>query len=57
MTKAGMLSLTIIKRHLLHDSGNGQCFFIPQKQGIIINIIADIHRGFRMVHTGAARAG
>lgn len=33
-------------------------FFIPQKEGIIVNIIADIHRGFPgMVHTGAARAG
>jgi len=33
-------------------------FFIPQKKGVIINIIADIHRGFPgMVHTGAARAG
>jgi citronellol/citronellal dehydrogenase len=33
-------------------------FFIPQKEGTIINIIADIHRGFPgMVHTGAARAG
>jgi len=33
-------------------------FFIPQKEGIIVNIIADMHRGFPgMVHTGAARAG
>ena len=33
-------------------------FFIPQKSGVIINIIADIYRGFPgMVHTGAARAG
>ena len=33
-------------------------FFIPQKQGIIVNIIADIYRGFPgMAHTGAARAG
>lgn len=33
-------------------------FFIPQKEGVILNIIADIHRGFPgMVHTGAARAG
>lgn len=33
-------------------------FFIPQKEGLIINIIADIYRGFPgMVHTGAARAG
>ncbi len=33
-------------------------FLIPQKQGIIVNIIADIFRGFPgMIHTGAARAG
>lgn len=33
-------------------------FFIPQKQGNIVNIIANIYRGFPgMVHTGAARAG
>lgn len=33
-------------------------FFIPQNEGIIINIIADIFRGFPgMIHTGAARAG
>ena len=33
-------------------------FFIPQKKGVIVNIIVDMHRGFPgMVHTGAARAG
>ncbi len=33
-------------------------FFIPQKRGIIVNIIANIFRGFPgMAHTGAARAG
>ncbi len=33
-------------------------FFIPQKEGTIINIIADVFRGFPgMIHTGAARAG
>lgn len=33
-------------------------FFIPQKSGVIINIIAQILRGFPgMAHTGAARAG
>ncbi len=33
-------------------------FFIPQKQGSIIHIIANIWRGFPgMMHTGAARAG
>lgn len=32
--------------------------FIPQKRGRIVNIIANISRGFPgMVHTGAARAG
>ena len=35
-----------------------KAFFMPQKDGIIINIIADILRGFPgMMHTGAARAG
>jgi citronellol/citronellal dehydrogenase len=33
-------------------------FFIPQKNGTIVNIIANIFRGFPgMAHTGAARAG
>ncbi len=33
-------------------------FFIPQKNGVIVNIIAEIMRGFPgMIHTGAARAG
>jgi citronellol/citronellal dehydrogenase len=33
-------------------------FFIPQQSGVIINIIANIFRGFPgMAHTGAARAG
>ena len=33
-------------------------FFIPQKQGVIVNIIANMYRGFPgMAHTGAARAG
>jgi NAD(P)-dependent dehydrogenase (short-subunit alcohol dehydrogenase family) len=33
-------------------------FFIPAKQGRIVNIIANIFRGFpAMTHTGAARAG
>jgi NAD(P)-dependent dehydrogenase (short-subunit alcohol dehydrogenase family) len=33
-------------------------FFIPQKEGNIVNIIVDMHRGFPgMIHTGAARAG
>ena len=33
-------------------------FFIPQKQGVIINITANVFRGFPgMAHTGAARAG
>jgi NAD(P)-dependent dehydrogenase (short-subunit alcohol dehydrogenase family) len=33
-------------------------FFIPQKNGVVVNIIVDLYRGFPgMVHTGAARAG
>ncbi len=33
-------------------------FFIPQSSGAIVNIIANMHRGFPgMSHTGAARAG
>jgi citronellol/citronellal dehydrogenase len=33
-------------------------FFIPKKNGNIVNIIANIYRGFpAMAHTGAARAG
>lgn len=33
-------------------------FFIPQKSGTVVNIIANIIRGFPgMVHSGAARAG
>lgn len=33
-------------------------FFIPQKQGNVVNIIANVYRGFPgMSHTGAARAG
>lgn len=33
-------------------------FFIPQQRGVIINMIANIFRGFPgMAHTGAARAG
>jgi len=35
-----------------------KAFFIPQKSGVIVNIIVDLYRGFPgMVHTGAARAG
>lgn len=35
-----------------------KAFLIPQKAGIIVNIIANIYRGFPgMAHTGAARAG
>lgn len=33
-------------------------FFIPQKQGVIVNVTACVARGFPgMIHTGAARAG
>lgn len=52
---------------VIHNNLNGtffvtremaNAFFIPQKSGSIVNIIADIYRGFPgMVHTGAARAG
>lgn len=36
----------------------GKAFFIPQKKGSIVNIIANVFRGFPgMAHTGAARAG
>ena len=42
--------------HMTHIMA--KTFFIPQKQGTIINIIANVFRGFPgMVHTGAARAG
>jgi citronellol/citronellal dehydrogenase len=35
-----------------------KAFFIPQEEGVIVNIIANIFRGFPgMAHTGAARAG
>ncbi len=35
-----------------------QTFFIPQKAGVIVNIIVGLYRGFPgMAHTGAARAG
>ncbi len=33
-------------------------FFLPKQEGIVVNIIANVFRGFPgMVHTGAARAG
>lgn len=36
----------------------GNDFFIPEKKGSIVNIIANVYRGFAgMAHTGAARAG
>ena len=36
----------------------GNAFFIPQKQGVIVTITANVFRGFPgMIHTGAARAG
>ncbi len=35
-----------------------KAFFLPQREGIIVNIIANVFRGFPgMAHTGAARAG
>ena len=42
--------------HVTQNMANA--FFIPQKEGTIVNIIANVFRGFPgMVHTGAARAG
>ncbi|MGB0932229.1 MAG: SDR family oxidoreductase, partial [Chitinophagales bacterium] len=42
--------------YMIREMANA--FFIPQKQGNIINITANVIRGFPgMVHTGAARAG
>ena len=41
---------------MCHASAN--TFFIPQKKGNIVNITANVFRGFPgMAHTGAARAG
>ncbi len=35
-----------------------KAFFIPQRAGVVVNMIANIFRGFPgMAHTGAARAG
>lgn len=35
-----------------------KAFFIPQGHGVIVNVIAEVSRGFPgMIHTGAARAG
>ncbi len=35
-----------------------KAFFIPQNDGVVVNIVVDMVRGFPgMVHTGAARAG
>jgi len=42
--------------YMIREMANA--FFIPQKQGNIVNIIVDMLRGFPgMIHTGAARAG
>jgi NAD(P)-dependent dehydrogenase (short-subunit alcohol dehydrogenase family) len=42
--------------YMIREMANA--FFIPQKEGIIVNIIASVNAGFPgMVHTGAARAG
>ncbi|MEE3034515.1 MAG: SDR family oxidoreductase [Bacteroidota bacterium] len=42
--------------NMCHASANK--FFIPQKKGNIVNITANVFRGFPgMAHTGAARAG
>ncbi|RMG66186.1 MAG: SDR family oxidoreductase [Bacteroidetes bacterium] len=35
-----------------------EVFFLPQKSGSVVNVIANVYRGFPgMAHTGAARAG
>jgi citronellol/citronellal dehydrogenase len=42
--------------HMCREVANQ--YMIPQKRGRIVNVIANIYRGFPgMVHTGAARAG
>ena len=42
--------------YMTRDMANA--FFLPQNGGVIVNITADVYRGFPgMVHTGAARAG
>ena len=42
--------------YMIREMANA--FFIPQKEGVIVNITADVLRGFPgMIHTGAARAG
>ncbi len=42
--------------HVIHTMAHR--FFLKAQQGIILNIIANIYRGFPgMLHTGAARAG
>jgi citronellol/citronellal dehydrogenase len=42
--------------NMTHAMANS--FFIPQKSGTIVNIVANMFRGFPgMAHTGAARAG
>ena len=48
-----------LERHVLHDASGGDSrSMIPKRRGRIVNVIANIARGFPgMVHTGAARAG
>jgi citronellol/citronellal dehydrogenase len=42
--------------YMTHATANAA--FIPARRGRIVNVIADVYRGFPgMVHTGAARAG
>ena len=46
------------ERHLLHDARGGGARDDPRKRGAIVNVIANVARGFPgMAHTGAARAG
>ncbi|WP_026999582.1 SDR family oxidoreductase [Eisenibacter elegans] len=54
--------LAVIENNLhgtwLTTTTMAQRFFIPQRQGVVVNIIANMFRGFPgMAHTGAARAG
>jgi citronellol/citronellal dehydrogenase len=49
---------TNLNGHFFMTKEIANAFFIPSKKGKIINIIANIFRGFPgMAHTGAARAG
>jgi citronellol/citronellal dehydrogenase len=52
VVKNNLVGTFVVSREVANQS------MIPRKRGCIINIIANIYRGFPgMVHTGAARAG